>query len=339
MYLHIEKLVANINNGFQGDFFPNGVLQLNISVDHQIRQFYIEILNGVLSYSAGSHSSPTALMTVNEKKLVELYEGSINLISSNYVDYLNIKGDKRFALEIILSCFKPESEERSLFKAAFSNSSKYVPKKINCQDEKNNIDIYKLIKKMHPFILRNYVKWPSCKLGYCDFLSQYQPAEFYQSDYIGGLSVPSSMRQEFDFYFFNSDFLTSLQLWMGKKSSNVVTSLHRDARPVLHTQVIGKKRFVLFPPSDENFLYPRIAFKSKFQKCWVESDRVNLDKFPLYNKAHPFEIVLTSGDLLHIPMGWFHCVYVLEDAVSVSASISKGRFWSDLKEEILRYSL
>lgn len=61
-------------------------------------------------------------------------------------------------------------------------------------------------------------------------------------------------------------------------------------------QVVGKKRVILFPPSDVEYLYMK-GDKSQV----LEIDNPDLEKYPLFSKARRYECELEPGDGLFIP--------------------------------------
>lgn len=87
-------------------------------------------------------------------------------------------------------------------------------------------------------------------------------------------------------------------------------------------QVVGKKRVVLFPPSDAPYLY-LTGDKSRV----TDIDSPDLDLFPLFPRARRLEVVLQPGEVLFIPALWFHNVTALEFGVAVNV------FWRHLGEE------
>jgi len=75
----------------------------------------------------------------------------------------------------------------------------------------------------------------------------------------------------------------------------------------LNFQVRGEKSIIMFPPEDRAYLYPMPS------RLWHLSridprKHVNLQRYPLYEKAHPVHTILKEGDVLLIPSGWWHHV-------------------------------
>lgn len=61
-------------------------------------------------------------------------------------------------------------------------------------------------------------------------------------------------------------------------------------------QVKGKKRVILFPPSDVEYLYMK-GDKSQV----LEVDSHDMEKYPLFHKANRYECELEPGDGIFIP--------------------------------------
>lgn len=73
-------------------------------------------------------------------------------------------------------------------------------------------------------------------------------------------------------------------------------------------QVRGKKKAVLFSPSDEPLLY----------EGRVDPERPDLVRFPRFDGATAYECVLEPGEMLFIPANWWHHVRALEKSITVS---------------------
>jgi hypothetical protein len=89
-----------------------------------------------------------------------------------------------------------------------------------------------------------------------------------------------------------------------------VATLHAD---ILHThaylaQIVGRKKCILFPPDDSDFLYGG----------GVDPERPDLEKFPLFRRATAHECILHPGEMLFIPSDWWHYVTAIEKSITVS---------------------
>jgi hypothetical protein len=119
--------------------------------------------------------------------------------------------------------------------------------------------------------------------------------------------------------YFEKKRLISTNLWFAGAGN--ITPLHYDLAHNLFAQVIGSKRFVLFPPDQSRLLYPFPKSSSIAHFSRVNVDNPDLGRFPQFQHARPLECILEPGDILFIPIFWWHQVYSLNISVSIS-------FWS-----------
>jgi hypothetical protein len=99
--------------------------------------------------------------------------------------------------------------------------------------------------------------------------------------------------------------------WFGP--AGTVTPLHHDPVNLMLAQVVGRKRIKLFPPQQTPFLYNQVGVFSK-----VDPEHPNLEKYPLFQQAKPIEVILEPGEVIFIPVGWWHHVKSLDLSISVS---------------------
>ena len=75
----------------------------------------------------------------------------------------------------------------------------------------------------------------------------------------------------------------------------------------------GRKRFHLVPAWDA----PRVNnHDSRFAD--VDAEHPDLVRYPRFAGARVFDLVLEPGELLFVPVGWFHQVRALEPSISVT---------------------
>ncbi|NDJ21053.1 cupin-like domain-containing protein [Nostoc sp. B(2019)] len=125
-------------------------------------------------------------------------------------------------------------------------------------------------------------------------------------------------------YFNRKAFVT---LWYGLSSKNFssTTTLHFDPLHNIFAQIRGRKRILLFPPSNYLSFYPPLeassgaAYNSK-----VNPDLSNLELFPKFPWQERIEVILQPGEILYIPPFWWHHVTAVDENISLS-------FWYDLK--------
>lgn len=99
--------------------------------------------------------------------------------------------------------------------------------------------------------------------------------------------------------------------WFGPKGT--ITPVHHDPMNVLLAQVRGRKKVKLFSPAHTPLLYNYVGVFSE-----VDVFKPDLARYPLFAKAKPIEFVLEEGEVLFIPVGWWHAVVSLDVSISVS---------------------
>lgn len=104
-------------------------------------------------------------------------------------------------------------------------------------------------------------------------------------------------------------------LFFGCKGS--VTPLHFDIdmAHVLHTNLYGNKRWILFSPAESRNLYHH----PMTVRSYVDVNRPDFAKFPrLKNIEEGFETILARGETLFIPSGYWHQVEYPESSFGLS---------------------
>jgi len=118
-----------------------------------------------------------------------------------------------------------------------------------------------------------------------------------------------------------------ISLWMGPKGS--ITPIHHDFTDNFFVQVRGKKRVILFPPEPEAAFY-RMPFRAQnARSSWHVSrvgtlDGVNRATFPNFEAARPIDVLVEHGDLLYIPVFYWHEVHSVD-----SPSMSLSYWWEE----------
>ncbi|CAM8671583.1 cupin-like domain-containing protein [Sphingobium sp.] len=92
-------------------------------------------------------------------------------------------------------------------------------------------------------------------------------------------------------------------VWIGGEGT--FTPLHFDLTNNLLAQVTGTKRVILIPPSQTQ----RLAHTSHvFSDVRDITDPARLALYPQAQDVLRYEVLLTPGDLLFVPIGWWHQV-------------------------------
>ncbi|HEX6095456.1 MAG TPA: cupin-like domain-containing protein [Thermoanaerobaculia bacterium] len=138
------------------------------------------------------------------------------------------------------------------------------------------------------------------------------------ANYSVGVSLPPECSKFFVPPFLDRGSFNTPQLWMGSAAGEEpVTALHRDCQTGFLCHLYGRKKFLLYSPDQAELVYPFKRFNAH-QPCRVVPSAPNLERYPLFAKARPIEVVLEPGDVFVNPVGWFHEVYALGPVISVS---------------------
>ena len=118
--------------------------------------------------------------------------------------------------------------------------------------------------------------------------------------------------------------------WLADGAGPEVTKLFagRDTRSGLHfhpdtdaflCQIVGRKRVMLFGPGDSRNLYPVPWYSPYVCFSRVVFDRAgawpDLDEFPRLAQTSPLECEVEPGDVLFLPIYWWHVVWGLGTAI------------------------
>lgn len=121
-----------------------------------------------------------------------------------------------------------------------------------------------------------------------------------------------------DFLNFNWDWINDKQRthnW-GSLTSNLllismegnVTPCHYDEQQNFFAQVRGYKRCILFPPEQFECFYPHPVFHPHDRQSQVDFERPDQSRFSKFREARGMEAVVGPGEVLYIPIYWWHHV-------------------------------
>jgi hypothetical protein len=111
--------------------------------------------------------------------------------------------------------------------------------------------------------------------------------------------------------------LLRTSFYLGRESVSAA-HFHPDTQVVL-CQVIGRKRFVFWPPDDLQNLYPVPWYTPNYNWSRINFDAPDVERqYPRLKRARRVECVVHAGEMLFVPVHWWHLVYGEGLSVSVT---------------------
>jgi Cupin-like domain len=114
--------------------------------------------------------------------------------------------------------------------------------------------------------------------------------------------------------------------------------------PVLHydgagvhaflMQIYGRKQFIVYPPDQEQYLYPSPERQNLSEIRDLEHP--DLNKYPLFKNAVPIKFVLEPGELLFVPSHWWHTTKMLTASITISVNVINQSNWHELVSFVSR---
>lgn len=97
------------------------------------------------------------------------------------------------------------------------------------------------------------------------------------------------------------------EIFIGHKNTSI--GLHEDPSSCAAwlALISGRKQIIFFTPDQKDFLYDGK----------VDVFNPDLEKFPLYAKVTPVEVILEPGEIIYIPPRWWHHVKNIENSIGL----------------------
>eukprot|EP00040_Diaphanoeca_grandis_P009014 m.47250 g.47250 ORF g.47250 m.47250 type:complete len:796 (-) comp20448_c1_seq1:160-2547(-) len=136
------------------------------------------------------------------------------------------------------------------------------------------------------------------------------------------MDVPDSIKVQFqpnqDIFWTEKDSKLQKQfLWLS--SAGTVTNTHFDQDHNIFVQLVGKKRFTLFPASAHRRMHSYPRLHPLWHKSQVNIENPDFVKFGDYPKqSERWVVTVGPGDALYIPPYTWHNVETLEPSLSLS---------------------
>ncbi len=128
--------------------------------------------------------------------------------------------------------------------------------------------------------------------------------------------VPA-LQKDFKFPDMGLRFLKQLpMLFFGGENSKVFMHYDIDYANILHFHFHGKKRCILFPPSESKYLYK--VPHALISREDIDFTNPDYGKFPALKEATGFVTELEHGETLYMPEGYWHHMTYLTAGFSMS---------------------
>jgi len=103
-------------------------------------------------------------------------------------------------------------------------------------------------------------------------------------------------------------------MWIGP--AGTTTSLHHDLTNNFIGQLVGRKRLQVLPASEVGKVYNQTHVFSRIPD--LEDPSLDAARWPRLPGAHVYEVILEPGEILFMPLAWWHQVKALEFSVTVT---------------------
>ncbi|MEN3973492.1 DUF6065 family protein [Emcibacter sp. SYSU 3D8] len=103
-------------------------------------------------------------------------------------------------------------------------------------------------------------------------------------------------------------------MWIGP--AGTATSLHHDLTNNFIGQLVGRKRLQILPASEVGRLYNDRHVFSRIAD--LEDPGLDAAHWPRLPGAHVYEVILEPGEILFMPLAWWHQVKALDFSVTVT---------------------
>ncbi len=128
--------------------------------------------------------------------------------------------------------------------------------------------------------------------------------------------VPS-LQQDFEFPKIGLRLIKQIpMLFFGGENSKVFMHYDIDFANILHFHFHGKKKCILFPPSETKYLYK--VPHALISREDIDFHNPDFEKFPALKKAQGMVTELEHGEVLYMPEGYWHQMTYLTPGFSMS---------------------
>jgi hypothetical protein len=159
---------------------------------------------------------------------------------------------------------------------------------------------------------------------YVDLVGRAETNDYYMTAANSGTNT-SSLVELWDDIIQIPEYLDGSQrqrgfIWFGP--SGTITPLHHDLTNNFMAQVYGRKLVRLIPAHDTPYVYNELHCFSS-----VDCGAVDYKRFPRFRQARVIDCEIGPGDLLFLPVGWWH--YVKGLSISITVTFTNFLFDND----------
>ena len=124
--------------------------------------------------------------------------------------------------------------------------------------------------------------------------------------------------------FFSKEDYEAPRIWLGPKGC--ITPLHKDGPDNFTYNILGRKRWLIFPVED----YPKLSMFAPKEKEYpdLHVSEVDVRKFTSVEEINAtlgtscIEIIMEPGTMLYLPSGWGHYVETLTPSLMINLWLS-----------------
>ncbi len=102
--------------------------------------------------------------------------------------------------------------------------------------------------------------------------------------------------------------------WIGP--AGTVTSLHHDLTNNFIAQLVGRKQVTVLPAAEVGRLYNHDHVFSEITD--LDAPDIDMARYPRLTDTTAYEVVLEPGEILFMPLGWWHQVKALDFSVTMT---------------------
>ena len=290
-------------------WYPNmmtaGICQFNIGHG---TSFFVDTQGQSIQCVDGKAKEPTASIHMDKQSFENIVEfpDRFDIRNPDFLSKITMDGDTDFVRSILNLAYRPTAEVEEKIKVFenFHKKKNSPTHEIVRIKEPDVSEAIRLLEDGQPFIATgalhdwditswdlDYIREKFGHLNllpvengfltlgeYVDILKNYESEE--QRIYTYGCDLPKELEDVFGFPYFK-ERLELHQIWLGNKSGDsVCTDLHRDCMHSMLCHIMGRKKLVLFPPTDSRYLYPLKNFNYA-QTCRITNPlQVDPNEFP-----------------------------------------------------------